>query len=131
MEFSEEEATGFVHRDKLKEMNVLEWIALVIQEPLQVTGYHIIVITLTMQGSVQIDFFLRDGVRICQLINKIKEGAINKADIVTGTTEANRANIVHFLRAAGDYGVPAKYLFEVILRRIFHFNAGTGPLGLC
>ena len=92
---------------------------------------YVFVITLTVQGSVQIDFFLRDGVRICQLINKIKEGAINKADIVTGTTEANRANIVHFLRAAGDYGVPAKYLFEVILRRIFHFNAGTGPLGLC
>ena len=37
VEFSEEEATGYVHRDKNKEINVLEWIALVIQEPLQVT----------------------------------------------------------------------------------------------
>ena len=46
-------------------------------------------------------------------MNKIKEGAINKSDIVTGTAEANRTNIVNFLRAAGDYGVPAKYLFEV------------------
>ena len=46
-------------------------------------------------------------------MNKIKEGAINKSDIVTGTTEANRTNIVNFLKAAGDYGVPAKYLFEV------------------
>merc|ERR1719300_1565828 len=46
-------------------------------------------------------------------MNKIKEGAINKSDIVTGTTEANRTNIVNFLRAAGEYGVPAKYLFEV------------------
>ena len=36
MEFSEEEATSYVHRDKNKEINVLEWIALVIQEPLQV-----------------------------------------------------------------------------------------------
>ena len=36
VEFSEEEATDYVHRDKNKEINVLEWIALVIQEPLQV-----------------------------------------------------------------------------------------------
>ena len=36
VEFSEEEATSYVHRDKNKEINVLEWIALVIQEPLQV-----------------------------------------------------------------------------------------------
>ena len=36
MEFSEEEATSYVHRDKNKEVNVLEWIAHVIQEPLQV-----------------------------------------------------------------------------------------------
>ena len=38
VEFSEEEATGYVHRDKNKEINVLEWIALVIQEPLQVSN---------------------------------------------------------------------------------------------
>ena len=37
MEFAEEEASDFVHRDKMKEMNVLEWIGLVVQEPLQVS----------------------------------------------------------------------------------------------
>ena len=36
IEFSEECVTEYQHRDKLKEMNVLEWIAKVIMEPLQV-----------------------------------------------------------------------------------------------
>ena len=36
MEFSEEEVTEYLHRDKQKEATVLEWIAKVIQEPLQV-----------------------------------------------------------------------------------------------
>ena len=62
-------------------------------------------------------------------MNKIKEGAINKSDIVTGTTEANRTNIVNFLRAAGEYGVPAKYLFEVYretIRSLVSDNALPG-----
>merc|ERR1712130_26711 len=99
VEFSEEEVTEYLHRDKQKEATVLEWIAKVIQEPLQ--------------GSVQIDFFLRDGVRICQLINKIKENSISKQEIITGNIEAHRKNIQQFLKAAGRYGVPEKYLFEV------------------
>ena len=65
------------------------------------------------QGSVQIDFFLRDGVRICQLINKIKENSISKHEIITGNIDAHRKNIQHFLKAAGGYGIPDKYLFEV------------------
>ena len=47
------------------------------------------------------------------MMNKIQEGIISKSQILTGTIEANRTNITHFLKAAGDYGVPAKYLFEV------------------
>ena len=35
-EFSEESVTDYQHRDKQKEMNVLEWISKVIMEPLQV-----------------------------------------------------------------------------------------------
>ena len=46
-------------------------------------------------------------------MNKIKPSAISKQEIVTGTTEANRINIINFLKAAELYGVPAKYLFEV------------------
>ena len=61
---------------------------------------------------MQIDFFLRDGIRICQLMNKIKENSINKQDIITGNVEAHRGNIQAFLRAAHTYGVPNKYLFE-------------------
>ena len=66
-----------------------------------------------MQGGVQIDLFLRDGVKICQLMNKIKEGAIKKDSIMAGTTEAKKNNIHLFLEAATAYGVPTKYLFEV------------------
>ena len=36
VEFSEEAVTDYQHRDKQKEINVLEWIAKVILEPLQV-----------------------------------------------------------------------------------------------
>ena len=36
VEFSEEAITDYQHRDKQKEINVLEWIAKVILEPLQV-----------------------------------------------------------------------------------------------
>ena len=35
-EFSEEELTEFEHRDKNKENNVMEWVAKVISEPMQV-----------------------------------------------------------------------------------------------
>ena len=65
------------------------------------------------KGAVQIDFFLRDGVRICQLMNKIKAESINKQDIITGNIEAHKNNIQHFIEAAGKYGVPDKYLFQV------------------
>ena len=34
--FAEEEASDFSHRDKLKELEILEWIARTILEPLQV-----------------------------------------------------------------------------------------------
>jgi len=98
-EFVEEEATNFQHRDKSKEMNVMEWVAKVIAEPLQ--------------GSVQIDLFLRDGVKICQLINRIKEDSIKSHNIMAGTTEARKNNIQLFLHAVLAYGVPSKYLFEV------------------
>ena len=37
VEFSEEAVTDYQHRDKQKEINVLEWIAKVILEPLQVS----------------------------------------------------------------------------------------------
>ena len=74
---------------------------------------HLYIYFYFFQGAVQIDFFLRDGVRICQLINKIKPSAICKQEIVTGTTEANRTNILNFLKAAELYGVPARFLFEV------------------
>ena len=65
------------------------------------------------QGAVQIDLFLRDGVKICQLMNKIHEGAIKKHSIMAGTTEARKNNINLFLEAVRAYGVPSKYLFEV------------------
>ena len=39
VEFSEEAVTDYQHRDKQKEINVLEWIAKVILEPLQVSGF--------------------------------------------------------------------------------------------
>ena len=67
---------------------------------------------LNFKGAVQIDFFLRDGVRICQLMNKIKENSINKQEIITGNIDAHRANIQAFIKAARTYGVPDKYLFE-------------------
>ena len=63
-------------------------------------------------------------------MNKIKPSAICKQEIVTGTTEANRINIVNFLKAAELYGVPAKFLFEVqvtslkvyiIIKKIFKY----------
>ena len=38
IEFSEESVTEYQHRDKQKEINVLEWISKVIMEPLQVGG---------------------------------------------------------------------------------------------
>ena len=72
------------------------------------------------KGAVQIDFYLRDGVRICQLMNRIKENSINKHEIVTGNIEAHRQNIQLFLTAVKSYGVPTKYLFEV--RQAKHTN---------
>ena len=40
IEFSEESVTEYQHRDKQKEINVLEWISKVIMEPLQVGGMN-------------------------------------------------------------------------------------------
>ena len=40
IEFSEESVTEYQHRDKQKEINVLEWISKVIMEPLQVRGMN-------------------------------------------------------------------------------------------
>ena len=42
VEFSEEAVTDYQHRDKQKEINVLEWIAKVILEPLQVSEEFVV-----------------------------------------------------------------------------------------
>ena len=119
IEFAEEAESNYQHRDKQKETNVLEWIARCILEPLQVRlmNYTFSIQELkwhfNFKGAVQIDFFLRDGVRICQLMNKIKADSINKQDIITGNIEAHKNNIQLFIEAAAKYGVPDKYLFQV------------------
>ena len=84
---------------------------------------------LIFKGAVQIDFFLRDGVRICQLMNKIKENSINKQEIITGNIDAHRGNIQAFIKAARTYGVPDKYLFEAgdKISKFLHMNP-PGPL---
>ena len=61
VEFSEEEATSYVHRDKNKEINVLEWIALVIQEPLQVEHFSNFFINITI--FINIHYFIFLGCR--------------------------------------------------------------------
>ena len=68
---------------------------------------------LTTQGTVQLDLQLRDGVRICQLMNKLREASIPHTDITTGSTDSKRSNIQLFLEAAQEYGLPQQYLFEV------------------
>ena len=84
---------------------------------------------LIFKGAVQIDFFLRDGIRICQLMNKIKENSINKQEIITGNIDAHRGNIQAFIKAARTYGVPDKYLFEAgdKISKFLHMNP-PGPL---
>ena len=129
IEFSEESVTEYQHRDKLKEVNVLEWIAKVIMEPLQVKSVTVCErkqFHFNFKGAVQIDFFLRDGVRICQLMNKIKENSINRQEIITGNIDAHRANIQAFIKAARTYGVPDKYLFEAG-DKIFKFRLMNPP----
>ena len=101
----------------------MEWLARVIQEPTQVpttlTLPRAPTILLTLptpsppQGTVQLDLQLRDGVRICQLMNKLREASIPHTDITTGSTDSKRSNIQLFLEAAQEYGLPQQYLFEV------------------
>ena len=59
-------------------------------------------------------------------MNKIKGDSINKQDIITGNIEAHKNNIQLFIEAAAKYGVPEKYLFQVMEDKVKIFEQSQG-----
>ncbi|XP_076324985.1 myophilin-like [Tachypleus tridentatus] len=58
------------------------------------------------------EYFLRDGVVLCRLMNFIKSGSIQR-EIKAGTdAKSKKHNIRLFLNACETYGVPKEFLFD-------------------
>ncbi|XP_050434161.1 myophilin [Adelges cooleyi] len=84
-------------RNKEQEQEVLEWIS-------QVTGEKL------PAGAVYEDV-LRDGVVLCNLINKISPGSVKKIQ-TKGTNFQLMENIQRFQAALKKYGVPEEEIFQ-------------------
>ncbi|XP_063909595.1 myophilin [Zophobas morio] len=83
-------------RDKELESQVLNWIFEVIGEP-------------TPKG--EFEDILRDGVVLCNLINKLAPGSVKKIQ-AKGTNFQLMENIQRFQAAAKKYGLPQEEIFQ-------------------
>ncbi|OXU27165.1 hypothetical protein TSAR_014517 [Trichomalopsis sarcophagae] len=83
-------------RNKEQEQEVLEWIEQVLGEKLPAGNYEDI---------------LKDGVVLCQLINKIAPGSVKKIQ-TKGTNFQLMENIQRFQAAIKKYGVPEEEIFQ-------------------
>ncbi|CAB3381222.1 muscle-specific protein 20 [Cloeon dipterum] len=83
-------------RNKDQEAEVLQWIFNVIGEPLP---------------SGQYEDVLKDGVVLCNLINKLAPGSVKKIQ-TKGTNFQLMENIQRFQQAVRKYGVPDEEIFQ-------------------
>lgn len=84
-------------RDNTKESQILMWIWNCLE----------------MVSSLDYDQFLKDGVALCRLMNHLRPGSVTLEEVNSGTdARQKRRNIELFLRAAKNYGVPERLLFE-------------------
>ncbi|XP_018332049.1 muscle-specific protein 20 [Agrilus planipennis] len=83
-------------RNKEQEQEVLNWIFAVLGEPVPSGDYENI---------------LRDGVVLCNLMNKLAPGCIKKIQ-TKGTNFQLMENIERFQKAAKAYGVPQEEIFQ-------------------
>ncbi|XP_050452558.1 muscle-specific protein 20 [Cataglyphis hispanica] len=83
-------------RNKEQEAEVLEWIEAVLGEKLPPGNYEDI---------------LRDGVILCNLINKLAPGSVKKIQ-TKGTNFQLMENIQRFQAAIKNYGVPQEEIFQ-------------------
>lgn len=83
-------------RNKETEQEVMNWIAAVIGEAVPAGNYEDI---------------LRDGVVLCNLINKIAPGSVKKIQ-TKGTNFQLMENIQRFQAALKKYGVPEEEIFQ-------------------
>jgi hypothetical protein len=83
-------------RDKALEQEVLDWIAAVLGEPLP---------------PGQFEDILKDGVILCNLINKLAPGSVKKIQ-TKGTNFQLMENIQRFQAAIKNYGLPQEEIFQ-------------------
>lgn len=83
-------------RNKEQEQEILDWIQNVLGEKLPAGSYEDI---------------LKDGVVLCQLINKIAPGSVKKIQ-TKGTNFQLMENIQRFQAAIKKYGVPEEEIFQ-------------------
>lgn len=83
-------------RNKEQEAEVLEWISAVLGEKLPPGNYEDI---------------LKDGVILCNLINKLAPGSVKKIQS-KGTNFQLMENIQRFQAAIKNYGVPQEEIFQ-------------------
>ncbi|XP_059468373.1 muscle-specific protein 20 [Neocloeon triangulifer] len=83
-------------RNKEQEAEVLQWIFNVIGEPVPAGQYEDI---------------LKDGVVLCNLINKLAPGSVKKIQ-TKGTNFQLMENIQRFQQAVRKYGVPDEEIFQ-------------------
>lgn len=86
----------FQPRNKEQEAEILSWIEAVLGEKLPSSNYEDV---------------LRDGVILCQLINKIAPGSVKKIQ-TKGTNFQLMENIQRFQAAIKKYGVPEEEIFQ-------------------
>ncbi|KAF0288054.1 Muscle-specific protein 20 [Amphibalanus amphitrite] len=85
-----------VRRDPAQEKEVLEWIEAVTGQKLPPGRYEDV---------------LRDGIAICNLMNKLSPGSVSKIQTSGGSFKL-RENIERFQKAAKAYGVPEEEIFQ-------------------
>ncbi|KAF9810101.1 hypothetical protein SFRURICE_011269 [Spodoptera frugiperda] len=83
-------------RNKEQEQEVLNWISAVLGEPLPNAAY---------------EDYLKDGVVLCKLINKLAPGSVKKIQ-ERGTNFQLMENIQRFQAAIKKYGVPEEEIFQ-------------------
>ncbi|CAG9785720.1 unnamed protein product [Diatraea saccharalis] len=83
-------------RNKEQEQEVLNWISAVIGEPVATVPY---------------EDYLKDGIVLCKLINKLSPGSVKKIQ-ERGTNFQLMENIQRFQAAIKKYGVPEEEIFQ-------------------
>ncbi|CAH0581489.1 unnamed protein product [Chrysodeixis includens] len=83
-------------RNKEQEQEVLNWIGAVLGEPVTSAAY---------------EDYLKDGIVLCKLINKLAPGSVKKIQ-ERGTNFQLMENIQRFQAAIKKYGVPEEEIFQ-------------------